>query len=258
MNITILNTQPTVGTTATTLGLARALAEVGKRTLIVDLNPNAGATNTLGLPSNSALYDFLFRDADLKKCRTSVRQNLHILSSGPTTLVIEERLQREPSAHLIFERAFSQTVSEDYDFILFDGGAGLSLLQVAALGYSRRILIPVTTSVLAVLGALSAYVIAQAVTAIYAIEVDVIGYVPVMVNRDGNETDVTMKTLSSIGRYSRRNLLPVIVYDESVPLAARNHKFVADFFAESSAAESYNSLSVMLMDSLAARNCSQS
>src|ERR1019366_3916573 len=103
MNITILNTQPTVGTTATVLGLARALAEIGQRILVVDLNPNAGVTNTLGLPSNSALHDFLFGGMDLKKCLTSVRENLHILCSGPTTLVIEERLQRQPTAHLIFE-----------------------------------------------------------------------------------------------------------------------------------------------------------
>jgi chromosome partitioning protein len=254
MNLTILNTQPATGTTATTLGLARALAEDGQRVLIVDLDPSSGATNTLGLPSNSALYDFLFRDADLKKCLTSVRGNLQILCSGPTTVVAEERLQREPSAQLIFAHAFAGRVSEDYDFILFDGGSGLSLLQVAAVCYSRRILIPVTTSVLGVLGAVSAYISAQAFRAIYATEVEIIGYVPVMVNRDQKETEVTMKTISTIARECRRNVLPAIEYDESVPLAARNRMFVADFCAGSSATASYTALAKMLMDSVVARN----
>lgn len=253
MKITILNTRQAVGTTALVLGVARALADIGQRTLVVDLNPNTGATSTLGLPSSSALHDFLLRDMDLNKCRTSVRTNLDVLCSGPATLVVEKRLQREPSAHLVFEYAFSDTVSEDYDFILFDPGAGLSLLQVASLCYSRRILIPVTSDVLGMLGALSAYISAQAIRSIYGIEVDVIGYVPVTVNGDKNERAVTAKTISSIARDCGLSVLPAIEYDESVQLASRNRTFVADFFAGSLAAQSYSGLAGMLVDSVSAR-----
>jgi nitrogenase subunit NifH len=107
--------------------------------------------------------------------------------------------------------------------------------------------------VLGVLGGLSAYVTAQAIRSIYGIEVNVIGYLPVMVNGDKNEKIVTMKTISSIARDCGLSVLPAIKYDESVLLAARNRKFVADFFAGSSAAESYSGLAKMLMDSVAAR-----
>jgi hypothetical protein len=75
-----------------------------------------------------------------------------------------------------------------------------------------------------------------------------------MVNRDEDEKDVTMKTLSSIARDCGRNLLPAIEYDESVPLAAQNCKFVADCFADSSAAESYNAVARLFTESGAAQN----
>jgi len=254
MKIAITNTLPVTGKTATTLGLARALAEDGQRVLIVDLDPNFGVTTTLGLESTPALYDFMFKDLALKNCVTSIRKNLHVLCSGSTTLVAEERLQREPSGQLIFEHAFSGVAAEDFDFILFDVGASPSLLQVAAICYSRRVLIPVTTSVLGVLGALSALISAQAFRLIYTAEVEIIGFVPVMVNRGKGETDVTRKTISSIARECHSKLLPAIEYDETVPLAAQSHKFVADFCAGSPAAVSYSTLAKILLDSVPLRS----
>lgn len=250
MNVTILNTHPSTGKTATTLGLARALVEDGQRVLIVDLDPNFGATTALGLASKPTLYDFLFRDLALKKSLISVRKNIDILCSGSTTIVSEQRLQREPSAQLIFEHAFSGVTAKDFDSILFDVGAGLSRLQVAAACYTQRILIPVTMNVLGTLGASSAFIFAQSLRLIYSTEVEVLGFVPVMVNGDKEETCVTMKTISSLAKSSQRRLLPPIEYDETVPLAAQNHEFVADFSAESSASASYCALARILVDSL--------
>jgi chromosome partitioning protein len=254
MNLAIFNTHGATGKTATTLGLARALAEDGQRVLIVDLDPNFGATATLGIASKAALHDFLFRDLALMSCLTSVRRNLDILCSGNATLVAEQRLQREPSAQLIFEHAFSGGAAKNFDSILFDVGAGLSRLQVAAVCYSRTMLVPVTMNVLGVLGAASAVIFAQTLRLLYATDAEIIGFVPIMLKRDTEEKEVVMRTMSSIAKSSQQKLLPAIEYDESVPLAARSREFVADFSPGSAAAKSYSALAKVLMDCFVAES----
>ncbi len=65
---------------------------------------------------------------------------------------------------------------------------------------------------------------------------------------------MAMRTMSTIAKTSLRKLLPALEYDESVPLAARSHAFVADFSPESPAAKSYSVLARALLDCVVAES----
>jgi len=247
MEFTISNLHPGTGKTSTTLALARVLAGIGNKVVVVDLDPNFGAATTLGLVPRAPLHDFLFRSLPLDCCVTAARENLDVICADPTTYVAEERLRREASPQLVFQYAFSRT-DKTYDAVLFDVGPGTSRLQVAAICYTRQVLVPVTMDVLGLLGAGSAICSAQALRWVYSSEVEIIGFLPVMVHRGDPETEAALKTISALSKQGRIKVLPAIEYDEAVSLAARNQKFLADFSANSSAAESYELLAKTLLN----------
>jgi chromosome partitioning protein len=247
MEVTITNLHLGTGKTATTLALARALVGLGKKVLVVDLDPKFGVAATLGLAPRASLHDLLFRNLGMESCLASARENLEVICSDSTTYVAEERLRRESSPQLVFEYAFSRT-KNTYDAVLFDVGPGFSWLQVAALCYTRKVLVPVTTDVLGLLGACSAVVSAQTLRWVYSTEVEVIGFLPVMIRKGTPETEVALKTISAISKKGEIKLLPGIEYDDAVPLAARNRMFLADYCAKSCAAGSYEVLAKTLMD----------
>jgi chromosome partitioning protein len=114
MEFAIANQHSATGKTTTTLGLARALAGLGKKVLIVDLDPKSGVTATLKLAPQAAFYDSLFRNVTFEDCVTPVRENLDVICSGSTTYVAEERLKRESSPQTVFEYAFSK-IDDKYD-----------------------------------------------------------------------------------------------------------------------------------------------
>src|SRR5476649_751637 len=109
MEVTITNLHFGTGKTATTLALARALVGLGKKVLVVDLDPKFGVAATLGLAPRASLHDLLFRNLGMESCLTSARENLEVICSDSTTYVAEERLRRESSPQLVFEYAFSGT-----------------------------------------------------------------------------------------------------------------------------------------------------
>src|SRR5260370_12955645 len=82
--IAILNQKGGVGKTTTTVNLAAALAALGHKTLILDLDPQAHATLHLGLlpgRSGPSLYEVLTQNAPLDSVRRDVSPNLDIVGS---------------------------------------------------------------------------------------------------------------------------------------------------------------------------------
>ena len=116
--IAIANQKGGVGKTTTTISLAAGLAKLGKRVLLLDLDPQANATSGLGIGADSSIYYPLIGEAEiLDNVISAERENLFIVPSGMDLSGVEIELARRDD-HLTFLRDMLAGVREsnDYDY----------------------------------------------------------------------------------------------------------------------------------------------
>lgn len=142
--IAVLNQKGGVGKTTTAINLGAYLAKAGKRTLLVDLDPQANATSGLGVVKteiDASLYEILLGNARAEDIITETNiANLYLLPTTPQLAAAEVELVNAPNR----EQRLQETLSGvDYDFILIDCPPALSLLTINALTAAGSVLIPV-------------------------------------------------------------------------------------------------------------------
>ncbi|HVE45988.1 MAG TPA: AAA family ATPase [Acidimicrobiales bacterium] len=142
----IANQKGGVGKTTTAVNLGAALAEMGYRVLIIDLDPQGNATTGLGInPRNleSSIYDVLLRDVPMDDCiePTSVR-NLFVCPATIDLAGAEIELVPAFSRELKLRRAIDQVI-DDFDFFLIDCPPSLGLITVNGLAAAGEVVVPI-------------------------------------------------------------------------------------------------------------------
>ncbi len=144
--VAVANQKGGVGKTTTSVNLGAALAELGFRVLVVDLDPQGNATTGLGIDARNfelSMYDVLMREASLMDCveATSMR-NLFV---APATIALagaEIELVPAFSRELKLRRAI-ESVLDDFDYVLIDCPPSLGLITVNALAAATEVLVPI-------------------------------------------------------------------------------------------------------------------
>jgi chromosome partitioning protein len=153
---TFVNQKGGVGKTTTAINLGAYLAQLGQRVLIVDLDPQANATSSLGVDKNTvsgSTYEALLGSLppDTLPLRNE-RLNLSILPSSPALAGAEVELVNELARETRLKQAVSQ-LDGRYDYILIDCPPSLGLLTVNGLVAARDgVMIPVQCEYLALEG----------------------------------------------------------------------------------------------------------
>jgi chromosome partitioning protein len=148
--IAIANQKGGVGKTTTTINLATALAAIGERVLIIDLDPQGNASTGLGIDRRNrevSSYDVMIGGATLLEA--SVPTAVPLLSIVPSTLDLlgvemeiagqPDRVHRLGSA---IKAARRSDGSAAFSYILIDCPPSLNLLTLNALGGADSILVP--------------------------------------------------------------------------------------------------------------------
>lgn len=153
--ISLLNQKGGVGKTTTSVNLAAGLARLGRRTLLIDLDPQAHATLHLGVEPDQAehtVYDLLLdEDADPRACATNVSEGLDLIASETDLAAAEHELASLPNRQSRLRSALKR-VEREYDAILIDCPPSLGLLTVNALAATDEVLIPMQAHFLALQG----------------------------------------------------------------------------------------------------------
>jgi chromosome partitioning protein len=144
--VAVANQKGGVGKTTTTVNLGAALAELGFRVLVLDLDPQGNATTGLGLnPRDVAgsVYDVLLSDATLDDIiePTSLK-NLFVAPATIDLAGAEIELVPVMSRELRLRKAID-AVRNDYDMILIDCPPSLGLLTVNGLAASDDVIVPI-------------------------------------------------------------------------------------------------------------------
>lgn len=153
--VAFLNQKGGVGKTTTTVNLGAAIAEQGRRTLLVDLDPQGHATLHLGIepkPDAPTVYDlFVDPEADVDAAIVAARPNLDVLPSVVDLAAAESELAAIPDRNRILANRLSSILPR-YEFVLLDCPPSLGLLTLNALALAREVMVPMQAHFLALQG----------------------------------------------------------------------------------------------------------
>jgi chromosome partitioning protein len=154
--IAMCNQKGGVGKTTTTINLGAALAEVGRKVLLVDFDPQGALSVGLGVPTHQldvTIYNLLVeRGHDVRDVIQSTRTpGLDIIPANIDLSAAEVQLVGEVAREMVLARVL-RPLLDDYDVILVDCQPSLGLLTVNALTAAHGVVIPLECEFFAMRG----------------------------------------------------------------------------------------------------------
>ena len=145
-SIAIFNQKGGVGKTTTAVNLSACLSSLGKKILMVDIDPQGNTTSGAGIDKSNlkySIYDMLINNIPPRECiLPTAMDNLYIIPSSVQLAGAEIELTEYKQRELRLRECIKDLVV-DYDFVFVDCPPSLGLLSVNALSAVDSVLIPI-------------------------------------------------------------------------------------------------------------------
>ena len=144
--IAIANQKGGVGKSTTTINLGSCLAEMGKRVLVIDIDPQGNTTSGLGIDKNESentLYELLLGEAGIRECIIpDIQASLSLIPSNMDLAGAEIELIGIEDKEYILRNAMRE-IQQDFDFIIMDCPPSLSMLTINAMTAADSVIVPI-------------------------------------------------------------------------------------------------------------------
>ena len=217
--IAIANQKGGVGKTTTSINLAAALAEIGKKILIIDLDPQGNSSTGLGIQPEQrkfTAFELLIEDVDVSEViMTTELKNLSIISATTDLSSADIELFSNENRVFMLRDALKKDILNKlgFDFILIDCPPSLNLLTVNAMVAAHSVLIPLQSEFFALEGLSQLMLSIREVRATANKELRIEGVVLTMFDRRNN--------LSLLVEEDARENLGDLVYKSIIPRNVR-------------------------------------
>ena len=184
--IAFANQKGGVGKTTSAVNVAASLGILGKKTLLIDLDPQGNATSGVGIPKRSlkgTVKEVLSGETDTKSVvLTTNYTNLSIIPTNVSLSGAEFDLYNDEGSEFNLKDALKE-VADDYDYIIIDCPPSLGMLTVNAFVASDGILVPMQAEFYAVEGLSQLITTTKRVKKLYNEELNIVGILITMYNK---------------------------------------------------------------------------
>jgi len=144
--IAIANQKGGVGKTTTSINLSAALAEMGKKVLVIDTDPQGNSTSGFGIDKNdleNTIYELILEECSIQDCIIKdAIPNVSIIPSNVNLAAAEIELIGVERKEFILKSAVDYVV-DDYDYIIIDCPPSLNMLTINSMTTANSVLVPI-------------------------------------------------------------------------------------------------------------------
>lgn len=144
--IVIANQKGGVGKTTTSINLSASLAKLGKKVLVIDMDPQGNTTSGLGVDKEQAehtVYELLLGEDNVQECmQEDVYENLSVIPSNINLAAAEIELIGVEEKEFLLKKAVEE-IRDQFDFIIIDCPPSLNMLTINSMCAGDTVLVPI-------------------------------------------------------------------------------------------------------------------
>jgi chromosome partitioning protein len=221
--ITIANQKGGVGKTTTAVNLSAALALEGKKVLLIDVDPQANATTSLGFHRDTYEYNIYHVMLGTKELSeiilNSEIDNLKVAPSNIGLVGIEKEFYKNNKDRELVLKRKIDTIRNQYDYIIIDSPPALGPITINTLSAATSVIIPIQCEFFALEGLAQLLNTIKLVRQTINRQLDIKGFLPTMYSSQNN---LSKQVFADLAKHFENKLFKLT--DDSYVVIPRNIK----------------------------------